>query len=435
MNMNQEHVKIMRQGILFQLILWVSSLRAIDLFSVRGIDCPSNWLIMTEPCQFFNVQLEPILWGMILLLILLECYWTHSWGKLFRSFKTNWLIFLFIGLAVISVTWSIQPTITWFRLIVLICGTLAALFVGAVYEREQMMANLRLFFLCAGVVNLSLVLISPQAGVMPDVFYRGAWKGMYWHRNYLGTFMALALAFSLIDLLSISGKLQRKHILAVALILISGVLVTKSRSATGLITAIALAATIVLAFLWIQFKQKIRMWHIVILTVPAIIFILVFIKKADFFFGLLGRNSSLTGRVPMWQYVVSELVCRRPWLGYGYGAIWHLTGIRTELAIRFQWGAQVMIGDNGYLDILLHLGLAGLGVLVILMAAGFVRALRYFLKEATIFSIFPLTVFMFTLVANISLSLILESEALVWIIAVIVLTGFPNNAKGYLSVV
>lgn len=422
-------MKAIRQVILFQLMLWVSSIRAIDLFSVRAIDCPSNWLMITEPCQFFNVQLEPIFWGMIVLLILLECYWTQAWSKLLQSIKENWLLFIFIGLAVVSVAWSIQPTITWFRLIVLICGTLAALFVSAVYEREQVLANLRLFFFCAGVVNLALVLISPAAGVMPDAFYRGAWKGIYWHRNYLGTFMALAFTIALVDLFSLPGKPQKKQIFSVVFIVISGILLVKSRSATGLITVIALIATIVLAFLWIKFRHKIKQWHIAAFAIFAIASILIFIKNAGFFFGLLGRNTSLTGRVPMWQYVVSELVSRRPWLGYGYGAIWHLTGIRTELAIRFQWGAQVMIGDNGYLDILLHLGVIGLTVLIIILAAGFVRALRNFLADGSIVSAFPLVVLVFVLVANISLSLILESEALIWVIAVTVLTGIWKNHK------
>ena len=120
----------------------------------------------------------------------------------------------------------------------------------------------------------------------------------------------------------------------------------------------------------------------------------------------------------MWQYLFQNVVSERPWLGYGYGAIWHLHGFVMEMMEIVNWGTPVVLADNGYIDILLHLGVVGLGVLILMIALGFVRGVRYFLKERTIVAALPILVLVFGVIVNISLSMILETEILEWIVAV-----------------
>ena len=129
----------------------------------------------------------------------------------------------------------------------------------------------------------------------------------------------------------------------------------------------------------------------------------------------------------MWEYLFQHVINQRPWLGYGYGVIWHLEGFIFELADHVNWEIAVTLGDNGFIDILLHMGGVGLAVLLGLMTMGFIRGIRYFLQERTMMASFPILVLVFSLVANISLSLILEVESLVWIIAVATMVSIGNK--------
>ena len=159
------------------------------------------------------------------------------------------------------------------------------------------------------------------------------------------------------------------------------------------------------------------------------VFGLIIFSNLDFLFGLLGRNTSLTGRIPMWEYLFQQLVFTRPWLGFGYGAIWHFHGLRNGLALILHWGTQVMIGDNGFIDIILHLGVSGLSVLVALIVSGFYNAIKFIKQKRTLISAFPIIILVFVMVSNITLSLILESEVFVWIIAIAAIVAIRNEMQ------
>ncbi len=84
----------------------------------------------------------------------------------------------------------------------------------------------------------------------------------------------------------------------------------------------------------------------------------------------LGKDATLTGRVPLWHLVDPEIV-HRPLLGYGYGVFWSEA---NPVAWRI-WevsGWQAPHAHNGYRDLLLGVGSVGL----VLFGLVTVRALR-----------------------------------------------------------
>jgi exopolysaccharide production protein ExoQ len=86
-----------------------------------------------------------------------------------------------------------------------------------------------------------------------------------------------------------------------------------------------------------------------------------------------GKDATLTGRVPLWRLML-RLAAERPWLGYGYS-----TGFRDVVAQRV--AAESPFGyvpnaQNGYLDAVLNLGLAGLALAVAVLGTALVRALQ-----------------------------------------------------------
>ena len=75
-------------------------------------------------------------------------------------------------------------------------------------------------------------------------------------------------------------------------------------------------------------------------------------------FALVGRDSSLTGRLPLWQEVFKE-IAKRPLLGYGYSGFW----VAESKEVQYLWlkvGWPAPSAHDGYLDIVLQIGLIGL---------------------------------------------------------------------------
>ncbi|HSJ89479.1 MAG TPA: O-antigen ligase family protein, partial [Anaerolineales bacterium] len=103
---------------------------------------------------------------------------------------------------------------------------------------------------------------------------------------------------------------------------------------------------------------------------------LVFITNTAFFFGLLGRTANMTGRVPVWQDLLTRVFVERPIFGYGYGALWMQKRFRIDMEIRHGWSNQVYFADNGFFDILLNTGLVGFALFLAVYLPLGVRGLR-----------------------------------------------------------
>lgn len=420
-----------RRAFFFAFFLFMALYRALYVFGIYGATCPSDWLTITGPCQWSTAPFEIMLWGALLILFLLELTWSQDWAKFGATCKRFWPVWGFVLLAGVSAFWSVQWQITVYKAGVLLLTTLVAVYFG---ESETFSGLLRfLAWFMGGVVLLSyaFVLFLPQISIMHDPFYRGAWNGIFWHRNYLGCFAALAAGLALLHLLQWRSLLRWQRLLTILLLVSSVLLVVKSKSATGLITLLALGAACVLLALWLKWGHHLRRrdyaWILGVLGLVAVLALV----NLNFLLGLLGRNTSLTGRVPMWNYVYHNLFAQRPLLGYGYQAIWALDGIRNQLGDIFHWDSVVM-GDNGLVDMALHLGVVGLVYLFILFSEAVFQAFRCLREQHQADSFLPLLLLLFTLVGNIALSLFLQSETFVW--ALLVASQIPLLAHARLRV-
>lgn len=428
-NLDQEKFRSIRKEILIQLFFFFGLFRSILALSLRGVLCPSDWLTITGPCQWFNVSVEMLLLAVVVILFILELVWNHNWKEFTNSCKTHWPVFIFIIFSGLSFFWSIQSNITLYKFLVLLSSSIIAIYIGRFWGLEKLVRSLTWFFALISLASLCFVMLLPQISIMPDPFYKGAWNGIFWHRNYLGCFMALGIGLFLVNLLASRKPRRGFFYFNLVMIILSTFLLIKSKSATGIISSMVLVTLVLVLYTWIKLEKRLKKLHYFLLLAVIIAAATILFTNLDFFLGLLGRNSSLTGRVPMWEYVFQHVVKQRIWLGYGYGAIWHLAGFREELAQILHWGAPVLIGDNGFFDILIHLGIVGVFMLLVLIILGFIRAIKFFLKERTINAAFPILIMVFGIVANISLSLILETESLVWIIALSILVSLVNHSQ------
>ena len=74
------------------------------------------------------------------------------------------------------------------------------------------------------------------------------------------------------------------------------------------------------------------------------------------------------------------------------------------------WGYPVLIGDNGLIDIVLHLGLVGVFLIISIIFYAFFITGKYAFTVLSGKSFFPLLCIVFVVVSNISLSMLVELE-------------------------
>lgn len=111
---------------------------------------------------------------------------------------------------------------------------------------------------------------------------------------------------------------------------------------------------------------------------------MVVLTNLDFVFDLFNRNTTLTGRVGLWEHIL-DIVSQKPcWLGHGFGAVWMLDAFREDVRLGIGWASQPLIGDNGFIDILLHLGIVGLMMFAGLLVTAFIRAIKYAVSHKTL---------------------------------------------------
>jgi len=153
-----------------------------------------------------------------------------------------------------------------------------------------------------------------------------------------------------------------------------------------------------------------------ILAAGLVVAILALVNL-DILFALFHRDTTLTGRVSLWSHLL-EIASQRFWLGHGFGAVWMLDPFREQVRLLVGWASQPLIGDNGFIDIYLHLGIVGLVLFLGVLVSFAIRAIRYALAQKTLTGFFPVLVVIYAVFANITFSLFAETEVFVWFLIV-----------------
>ena len=95
----------------------------------------------------------------------------------------------------------------------------------------------------------------------------------------------------------------------------------------------------------------------------------VIVVWPDSLFSLLGKDVTLTGRTGIWS-AVFDSIAKRPLLGYGYQAFWlGLEGESYRVILAVSW--VLAQAQNGFLDVMLEMGLAGLAIVLLVFGFAF----------------------------------------------------------------
>jgi O-antigen ligase len=358
------------------------------------------------------------LWLLIALWFIHRARTDRSFARFFQVTKRNWILAIFLLISLASLAWSVNLTTSIYRLTVVVCASWIAANLGLRARFLEIVDYITVVLMFLVAMSLAVVVILPEFGVMGNVPYVGSWRGIYWHRNYLGSAMAFANILFLYRVVNLTPKKFLSKALPGIFYLISALLVVMSRSATGVIVLVILHGAFALAWAWARWQGRLSPLHYTLAGAFLCAAGTMIFLNLDFLFGLLGRTTTLTGRVPLWKFILENVLVDSPWLGFGFGALWADRAFRVYMQESLQWDYPVLTGDNGFVDVLLYVGIPGLAVFMLALLQAIVRFVSYAWTQRTLTACIPLVFMVYALAANITLSHFFEIESFTWMVIV-----------------
>lgn len=294
---------------------------------------------------------------------------------LIRILSTNRSILLVFAWALISVLWSNVTGIAAHRIL----GTLlvAALTLLAASLPPRQIVRVLLFF--TGIIMtinfLGIIFLPSRA-----LDHEGMWKGLHMHKNIAGYFSAISA------LLWLFMGLVRKNRWLLAGGAAWGMFLWFSHSRTSVATFLIVLPLGTLFWSSLRHGFNRRLFALLLwfggLVIPLFIYLSLTLW-ADFFggnaFAFIYRT--LTGRTEIWQFVWKSIL-QAPLLGAGYGSFWAIGDHSPAILKASESVARYTEAHNGYLDILVSLGVIGFVFTVSALAQAF-RAFRFYSVSRT----------------------------------------------------
>lgn len=353
--------------------------------------------------------------------ILAACYFAvfligliHFRRSRYAALHTPALAALLV-LALTSAAWATFPGIVVRRTIGLAGTCLFGVVAGATLDAAEQLRILRWVLRIAAALSLALVILSPRHGISTSMtdLDGGGWRGIFNHKNGLGAAMALAILVEwLVPTRALLSRVSKTAWLALYCVLL-----VFSNSMTAL-TAIAFTFVILYALRICRHQYKLPLPA---LLGGALVIGGFFLANPGSIAGTLGRSSDITGRTELWHWVVL-MIFRRPWLGYGFSGFWGGASPEYALVVRMI-GWTPMYSHDGYLEIMLSLGVAGLLLFAWFMVTGLRRAFDQAETAESVCDLWPLAFLVYFLIHNLGECTILWQNSLEWALCVAVVVG------------
>jgi exopolysaccharide production protein ExoQ len=303
-------------------------------------------------------------------------------------------ILLLILLAALSILWSTDPRDTLVKVIALGACTSFGVYLTIRYDVQQQMHLFAITFFLIIITSIFVAVYAPDIGIMHGI-HEGIWRGVFLHKNALGTYMLLAgivfflltivvtkyrffyfLAFCLAVLLLILSCAKSSLLSWVILFSVLGVYFARFNRPKVAVVAMVSVVFVLCAFV-MQYKYKVM---------PPILAgqIATSIAKSNYSpptawaqlvsdFEAAQRMAppgaflaTGDGRLRLWGHLW-EKIKERPWLGYGVGGFWRgMHGPSADI-----WKLETWLppgAHNGFIDLWLDLGVMGVGLLVLSIA-------------------------------------------------------------------
>jgi O-antigen ligase len=324
-----------------------------------------------------------------------------------QTVRANLVHLILPALAIVSIVWSNDPAVTFRRSFAFLVPTVFALYLASRYTERGVVRVL--FFAVLGCLALSAayVVLMPSVGIM-QYEMPGIWRGAFTHKNVLGPMVLHTGVFA------VGAWIHRviKTRTLMAVVLATCVMVVGSRSTTSLVGFLALIYALPLFAIGKIDGRWLAVYACLTLAVAA--GMVPFIRDLGEIMEAFGKDASLTGRLPLWGYVLA-FASERFMFGYGYGAFWAVGDSPGEI-IRGLVGWNPPHAHNALLQSLCDLGLLGFTALVLTLSVTVTRAVRRAAGALSGTDVFPLMALWILLVLSVSEARLVEPNSIDWLI-------------------
>ena len=261
------------------------------------------------------------------------------------------------------------------------------------------------------IVNWLSIPLLPQAVHLAgenDPSLIGDWRGLYFHKNIAGSVSAVSAMIFLYDFL----RGRRWLDLGLFVAALGFLAMTHSKSSLGFLPA-ALLLGAVYRLAW---RRDLDRLIVTLLGVLMLVVVAALVAThADQISRVLQDPAEFTGRTAIWQAEI-DYIRDHTWLGAGYGTFAD-TGGKSPLHnyVDAKWVATVSHGHNGYLQLLVTIGIVGFALaMVALVVMPLMDFWRRDMEHLPLKSLL-FTIFTFVLMHNLLESDWLESDGPTWV--------------------
>lgn len=336
----------------------------------------SQWLNLGEPVDSVDVYMQgspidrAVFLALIIVGVLILMRRRLNWGMLIR--QNSW-VFLFFLFGAISILWSDYAYVSLKRWIKALGNLIMALVIVTEERPDRAIGTIlrRLSFL---LLPLSVLFIR----YYPDLgrAYRFGllmYTGVSTQKNGLGAICLLCGVYYCWQLVFDQSReidSGRRLPVSIYIFILPMIvwLLYMANSATALVCLIVAVSLILVSRIPAIVREPGR---IVIIGLTAV-FVAGILEAAlnlsQWIISTLGRDPTLTTRVPMWQGLIA--MAENPVIGVGYESFW----LGDRLSFLWAVYGQLHQAHNGYLEIYLNLGLIGLALILGFIVSGMLKA-------------------------------------------------------------
>ena len=262
------------------------------------------------------------------------------------------------------------------------------------YTLQEQMRLIAFALGVTAVLSIIFPLIPSFGGIHVTPELAGMWSGIFGHKNELGYMMAWSTGVFLHLALSES----RFRWLRLTLVGLSICLIILSRSTTSLMIVLTMISLLPLYKLSKNNDYKVQVIMISFVLMLLISGSILILGNAENIVGTSGKDLTLNGRTDLWEPVLTKIL-ERPWFGYGYAAFWNSSSA-SNIRLTHEWASN---SHNGFLEIILDLGIGGF----LIFAIGFIRFFTMALNRVVLVAkkpedYWPMQILIIIIILNVS---------------------------------
>jgi len=391
-NSRSQEPFLRRPGILERL------LASVMLF-VFAFSLPTEWFVRVNQSSADTVEGgSPVTTLAFLLFFVIAILgFNGNWHVVSQVMKQEPLIGALVGLATLSTLWSVLLVETFTNAVVLIITYVVGIYLVARFRVEEILYLAGLALAVGLFANFAFIFVFQEFGL--DSINVGTdggskWSGVFVTKNELGRIASLSfIVFAFLT------RVRRSFFVWPVLCLLALIQVVASDSATSLG---ATGGIIGLAAVFLGFRGRKTLYGATAVAMVSVFSTITVLAATNLVVatGLLGKNSTFTGRLPLWENSFEYGIANRPWFGHGWLAFWGNDRVYFDVGIRANF--KVPHAHNAFIDAWLYVGPLGAIILLAIFVRGLIWGARNIRAVPTAVGLAPIILISYSLIFSLT---------------------------------